>query len=200
MAKRILEFRREHERSRAQRDASSSSLWERADAEGQTRVSRRGPWATLGRVGLLRRVGGLVRAWDPEALERVIANLGEAAQRLAEAGEPDTPQPDSEPQSAALRGLATGAVTGGRACQWRGGQAEPGVGPGRQTRDLDRVRPADGNRAWQRRASRLGSTSGGLIRTDRTEHRGGVSAKRSCAGSPGQQTWRASDQARSTSL
>ena len=73
-----------------------------------------------------------MRARDPEALERVIANLGEAAQRLAEAGEPDTPQPDSVPQSAALRGLATGAVTGG--VRVNGVAVKPSRGSGRGDR------------------------------------------------------------------
>jgi hypothetical protein len=39
-----------------------------------------------------------VRARDSEALERVLTNLGEAAQRIAQAVEPDAPQPDSEPE------------------------------------------------------------------------------------------------------
>jgi hypothetical protein len=39
-----------------------------------------------------------VRARDHEALESGITNRGEAAQRLADAGGPDTPEPESEPR------------------------------------------------------------------------------------------------------
>ena len=54
------------------------------------------PWRSVS--GAASTLAAAVRAWDDEALERVISNLGEAAQHLVEAGGPDTPEPESEPR------------------------------------------------------------------------------------------------------
>lgn len=67
-----------------------------AAAESSPQSVEADPWRSVDEAA--STLAAAVRARDHEALERVITNLGEAAQRLADAGGPDTPEPEREPR------------------------------------------------------------------------------------------------------